>query len=79
MPTPLLPIGDPAIEFKWDPPALAIMNVHRFKSNPVEILKVAGGHQGLSKSPSGGPIGCELTKIHPNADRTTIVGNLNPL
>jgi hypothetical protein len=51
-----------------------IMNVHGFKSNPVEILKVAGGHQGLSRSPSGGPIGCELTKIHPNADRTTIVG-----
>jgi hypothetical protein len=49
-----LPIGDPAIE--WDP-RLATMNVHGFKSNPVEILKVAGGHQGLSKSPSGGPIG----------------------
>jgi hypothetical protein len=51
-----LPIGDPAIEFKWDP-ALEMMNVHCFSSNPVEILKVAGGHQGLSKSPSGGPIG----------------------
>jgi hypothetical protein len=50
----LLPIGDPAIE--WDP-RLATMNVHGFKSNPVEILKVAGGHKGLSKSPSGGPIG----------------------
>jgi hypothetical protein len=45
-----------------------MMNVHGFSSNPVKILKVAGGHQGLSKSPSGGPIGGELTKIHPNAD-----------
>jgi hypothetical protein len=54
------------------------MNVHGFKSNPVEILKVAGGHQGLSKSPSGGPIGGGLTKIHPNADgRSTIVTSLD--
>jgi hypothetical protein len=53
--TPLLPIGDTAIEFGTL--RSQIMNVHGFESNPVEILKVAGGHQGLSRSPSGGPIG----------------------
>jgi hypothetical protein len=73
MPTPLLPIGDTAI---WDP-RLAMMNVHHFTNNPVEILKVVRGHEGLSKSPSGGTIGGGLTKIHPNADRTTIVTSLD--